>query len=319
MNDSKEIPQEQPTRRPVVRRALAPPPPTAPGEFLDAQKLPVRPEPSGGDARPPLTPPPPSAPGEFLALQQRKDAPGPAALMDAFLNAAGPAPQPEYQSGIWPAPWWDEEPPETEAVAEQAPVKPREPVRIRSVSLAPGEEIVQALLPDQGLSATLPSSGQALILTSRRLIAFRGVEGFRDTHLAMASEISQFSIRTGQRNWGAIIQGLLLMAGGGFLYLLVGYWLAGQVSGPNVPVLNIDVAPLIALLIILAGLLVVSQNYFTRPAGAVIFRGPGVEFVFPFRSALDVRQVYDFVDMVQAVAQQPANPPGAEKPAIPPG
>ena len=61
-------------------------------------------------------------------------------------------------------------------------------------------------------------------------------------------------------------QGLMIMVGGAFLYLIVGYWLAGQVSGPNVPVLNIDVAPLIALLIILAGLFVLASNYFTRPA-----------------------------------------------------
>ena len=171
------------------------------------------------------------------------------------------------------------------------------PVRIRGVPLARGEEITQVFLPNEGLSAAVPASGQAMILTSRRLIAFRGVEGFRDTHFALTSEISQCSVRTGQRNWGAILQGLMIMVGGALLYLVVGYWLAGQISGPNVPVLNMDVAPFIALLIILAGLLVLLQNYFTRPAGAVIFHGEGVEFAFPFRSSLDVRQVYDFVDL----------------------
>jgi len=96
----------------------------------------------------------------------------------------------------------------------------------------------------------------------------------------------------------------------GFGHFVVGafmFWLAGQISGPNVPVLNIDVAPLIALLIILAGLLVLLQNYFTRPAGAVAFRGAGVEIAFPFRSALDLGQIYDFVEMVR-VAQQSAEP-----------
>ena len=159
-------------------------------------------------------------------------------------------------------------------------------------------------LPDEGLVDDVPPSGQALILTNRRLIAFRGVEGFRDTHLAMASEIAQCSVRTGQRNWGAILQGLMVMVGGAFLYLVVGYWLAGQVSGPNVPVLNIDVAPLIALLIILAGLLILASNYFTRPAGAIIFHGQGVEIAFPFRSSLDLRQVYDFVDLAHSARWQ---------------
>ena len=99
--------------------------------------------------------------------------------------------------------------------------------------------------------------------------------------MARTTQITQCSVRTGQRNWGAVLQGLMIMVGGAFLYLVVGYWLAGQISGPNVPVLNMDVAPFIALLIILAGVFVLLQNYFTRPAGAVVFHGPGVEIVFP--------------------------------------
>ena len=146
----------------------------------------------------------------------------------------------------------------------------------------------------------VPRSGQVLILTNQRLIAFRGVEGFRDTHIANSSEIAQCSVRTGQRNWGAIMQGAMIMVGGAFLYLIVGYWLAGQVSGPNIPVLNIDVAPLIALLIVLAGVFVLASNYFTRPAGAVIFHGEGMEIAFPFRSSLDVQQVYDLVDLAHS-------------------
>ena len=189
-----------------------------------------------------------------------------------------------------------------------------EPARIRGVPMIRDEQITRVLLPDEGLTDTFPPSGQALILTNRRLIAFRGVEGFRDTHVARPSDISQFSIRTGQRNWTAILQGFLMMVGGGLLYLVVGYWLTGQIGGPNVPVLNIDVAPLIALLIILAGLLVLLQNYFTRPAGAVIFRGTGIEIAFPFRSALDVRQIYEFVDLVQKAAQRNGAVSGVDTP-----
>ena len=88
------------------------------------------------------------------------------------------------------------------------------------------------------------------------------------------------------------------------LYVVVAYWLTGQISGPNVPLINIDVAPLVALLIVLAGLLVLLQNYFTRPAGAVMLRGPGVELSFPFRSALDIQQIYNFLDEVQLVSQR---------------
>ena len=286
---------------------LTPPPPSAPGEFLEAQTPYADSESSKRPDQTTVTPPPASVPTEFLDVQRWKEAPAnvPAGLMDDFLKTALPHSTREFQSGIWPSGWWEEE--EAEPEEETTAVEAEEPSRLRGVVLSRGEEITRVLLPDEGLSDTIPPSGQALILTNRRLIAFRGIEGFRDTHLAKLSEISQSSVRTGQRNWTAILQGILMMVAGGFLYLVVGYWLAGQISGPNVPVLNIDVAPLIALLIILAGLLVLLQNYFTRPAGAVVFRGAGVEIAFPFRSALDLGQIYDFVEMVR-VAQQSAEP-----------
>lgn len=291
----------------VVNSVLTPPPPSVPGEFLEAQTPYADNESSKRSGQPTVTPPPASVPTEFLDVQRWKEAPanGPAGLMDDFLKTALPHPTREFESGIWPSGWWEVETAEPEK--ETAAIEIEETARIRGVVLARGEEITRVLLPDDGLSDALPSSGQALILTNRRLIAFRGMEGFRDTHLAKLSDISQSSVRTGQRNWTAILQGILMMVAGGFLYLVVGYWLAGQISGPNVPVLNIDVAPLIALLIILAGLLLLLQNYFTRPAGAVVFRGAGVEIAFPFRSALDLGQIYDFLEMVR-VAQQSAEP-----------
>ncbi len=298
---------------PPGRPALTPPPPSAPGEFLKAQNHPVHDEVAGQAGPAPVTPPPASVPTEFLGVQEWKDsaAKGPGGLMQDFLEST-PFPPQEFETGIWPVHWPEEEPAEAELVS--APVEVDEPVRVRGLPLGRGEEIIRVLRPDEGLSDTIPSAGQALILTNRRLIAFRGVEGFRDTHVARPSDIRQFSVRTGQRNWTAILQGILMMVSGGFLYLVVGYWLAGQISGPNVPVLNIDVAPLIALLIILAGLLVLLQNYFTRPAGAVIFRGRGVEFSFPFRSALDVQQIYEFVDLVQKAAQWNGGQSDAETP-----
>ena len=335
MNDNEETiqenetpaPERQDTDVPVLsksarssvpgRPALTPPPPSAPGEFLKAQNHPLGDEAARQPGPAPVTPPPASAPTEFLAVQQWKEVlpKGPAGLMEDFLESTAPSSQRELGSGIWPLEWEDEEPSEIEMArveTAQAQTERRapvvdEPVRIRGLALSRGEEINKVLLSDEGLSDTLPPSGEALILTNRRLIAFRGVEGFRDTHMARTSDITQFSVRTGQRNWTAMLQGILMMVGGAFLYLVVGYWLAGQISGPNVPVLDIDVAPLIALLIILAGLLVLLQNYFTRPAGAVIFRGAGIELAFPFRSALDLNQIYRFVELVEIASQNRPN------------
>ena len=87
---------------------------------------------------------------------------------------------------------------------------------MRGVPLAEGEEIASVLLTDEGVTDSLPRTGPALILTNQRIIAFRGVEGFRDTHIASTSDIRQFSVRTGQRNWGAVLQGFLMMVSGDF-------------------------------------------------------------------------------------------------------
>lgn len=291
-------------QRQATLTALTPPPPSAPSEFLTAQWV----DATGRDGiRPPVDPPPPSAPSEFLSAQWRAGKPTesePAKTeTDVFAEALPErVERAEDLEGTL-----ELEPPPSAEEDERRQADTGPAVRIRGLPLGQEEEIAQVFLPNEGLAGAVPRTGQALILTNRRLIAFRGVEGFRDTHFALTSEISQCSVRTGQRNWGAILQGFMIMVGGAFLYLVVGYWLAGRISGPNVPVLNMDVAPFIALLIILAGLLVLLQNYFTRPAGAVIFHGEGVEIAFPFRSSLDLSQVYEFVDMTHAAGRTVAS------------
>ncbi len=281
---------------------ITPPPPSAPGEFLSAQWLVAA---RKRLARPAfdysLAPPPPSAPSEFLEAQWHNG-------VGAGLDEVHPEGD-VFELAIPPTITSHEDLDRLHAderySGEQPAELPEEPgagtgedrVRIRGVPLNSGETVTRVFLPNDGLADVVPQSGQALILTNQRLIAFRGVEGYRDTHIAWTSEITQSSVRTGQRNWGAVLQGLMIVVGGAILYLVVGYWLAGQISGPQIPVLNIDIAPFIALLIVLAGVFILLQNYLTRPAGAMIFHGEGMEIAFPFRSSLDVGQVYVFVDL----------------------
>ena len=297
--------------RSLAPTSVTPPPPSAPTEFLASQWLIAWSAPDAHEnVEAALTPPPPSAPAEFLSAQWSDGT-----LTDANIRETEP---PDFETAI-PASihsldqleelesesvLTDEAMPGDEVEGYEAAALPS---RIRGVPLGLDEEITRIFLPNDGLVDRVPRSGQALILTNQRLIAFRGMEGYRDTHMAMASEIAQCSVRTGQRNWNAIAQGLMVMVGGAILYLIVGYWLAGQISGPNVPVLNIDVAPLIALLIVLVGVFILASNYFTRPAGAVIFHGEGMEIAFPFRSSLDVQQVYDLVDLAHSPRRQARN------------
>ena len=298
---------------------LTPPPPSAPGEFLYAQWLQTA---GKGIARAgpgslPV-PPPPSAPSEFLDAQWHSgtgaypEATPPAE--DVFALALSPSVNTSEDLDLLQLPETDSGDETTAATATPGAEQTEERVRIRGVPLDSGETVTRVFLPNDGLADQVPSSGQAMILTSRRLIAFRGVEGYRDTHIARTSQITQSSVRTGQRNWGAVLQGLMIVVGGAILYLVVGYWLAGQISGPQIPVLSIDIAPFIALLIILAGVFILLQNYFTRPAGAVVFHGLGVEIAFPFRSSLDVGQVYIFVDLVHKGSRSSEDDIGPQSP-----
>ena len=297
--DSSQAVAEAETSSPPV--SLAPPPPSAPAEFLSAQWLITA---ARDVIRPEIAPPPASAPGEFLISQylsgEWPEVPHALSEKDIFSEAQPPAVLNAEELACLSQ--------EISVGAEFEDGQNREggassdppPVTIRSVPLEAGEEISQIFLPHRGLVTDVPNQGQALILTSKRLIAFRGVEGFRDTHYALVSEISQCTVRTGQRNWGAIWKGILVMAGGAVLYLVMGYWLAGRISGPNIPVLNVDLAPLVAIFIILLGALLFLVNCLTRPEGAMVFHGEGIAIEFPFRSSLDLGPVYALVDEIHS-------------------
>ena len=198
MNENEETTQEQKTLQPESEVAdtpvlnasalstrkgnsvLTPPPPSAPGEFLKAQSTPVLSQVSDPTGPSTVTPPPASVPTEFLDVQQWKETPvdGPAGLMYDFLKSASPTWHREFESGTWPLMWEEEETAEPEE--ETTATDSEEPVRIRGVVLARGEEITRVLLPDEGLSDALPGAlvepprGRARDLVNGRTIVRDG-------------------------------------------------------------------------------------------------------------------------------------------------
>ena len=135
-----------------------------------------------------------------------------------------------------------------------------------------------------------PVRGETLALTNRRIIALGQSNARRDLSIMPLSAVRQTSVRLGGRSGAAIFQGAALAVVGLLLYAIVAYWLAGRVDGPSIPVLNMDLAPFLALVVMLIGLAIAANAYLVKPEGVITIQGPGAQIAFPVRGAEAERQ-----------------------------
>lgn len=166
-----------------------------------------------------------------------------------------------------------------------------------------GESIVRVYRPDLGLTQEPPISGKVLITTNQRILAFSRDDERSETHLVPIEELKGVSVKTGDRSYGSLFQGMLLIIGGIFLYLVVAYWLTGQFSGPEVPVLNMDAGPLMVLIVVLVGMGLTVRYYISKEDGSVIFQGSSWVFAFPYQSDRARQDIYQVVNSVFAARQ----------------
>ena len=174
---------------------------------------------------------------------------------------------------------------------------------IREVALLSGERIIQVFCPDRGLTQEPPVRGKVLITTDQRIIAFSRDDDRNETYLVPIEELKGVALKTGDRSYGSLFQGLLLIIGGIFLYLVVAYWLTGKFTGPSVPVINMDTGPLMVLIVVLTGLVLIGRYYFARENGSVIFQGSSWMFAFPYQSEGARHDIYQVVNWVFAARQ----------------
>ena len=167
---------------------------------------------------------------------------------------------------------------------------------IREVALLPLEKVTHVFAPDAGLVAGPHPTGQLLVLTSRRLIAFCEAEGRIETHVVPTTAIKHVTVEARAHSNATLFQGILMVICGIFVYLALGYWLTGRIDGPTIPVIHMDIAPLIALILVLTGGVVMVQVFLTRPQGAISFQGEGLRFSFPFRGESAQRHVFDLAN-----------------------
>lgn len=175
-----------------------------------------------------------------------------------------------------------------------------DPSRIRDIALLPGETVNHVFSPTLGLTQEPSVNGQLLIATNRRILAFCRNDGRNETYLVPVTELKAVAVQTRSRNFASIIQGTLLLLGGVFLYLAIAYWLAGRFHGPGVPWINMDIVPLLILIIGLAGAVAVVRHYFTKEDGSVTFQGVDWRFEFPYRGERAGQDLYQVVNSVFA-------------------
>ena len=89
--------------------------------------------------------------------------------------------------------------------------------------------------------------------------------------------------------------------GGIFAFLIVGYWLAGQVNGPNVPIIGIDLLPFLAMVAIVWGAVLIGRYYYlAKEDNLVTFQGSNWVFTFPYRGEKAESEVYQLVNTLFA-------------------
>ena len=197
-----------------------------------------------------------------------------------------------------------------------------EAASIRGVSFRPEEEITHVFTPTDGLTEMVPASGPVLLLTQERLVAFCHADARRETYLVPVAEVKHVVVKTGSRSATNVAQGVLMVIAGIFIYLALGYWLTGQLGGPTIPVLHMDISSLIALVLVVSGMGMLAQVYFARLDGAITFQGEGLQFSFPFRGSSAQRHAFDLVNTTfearRSKLSDPADGAGVDRgPAAP--
>jgi hypothetical protein len=172
--------------------------------------------------------------------------------------------------------------------------------QIRDVALLSREKIIHVFSPQDGLIDEPTGAGRLLITTNLRILSFSQGQDNNETLLVPIEELKGVVVRNGRRNTASLFQGLLMVAGGVIIYLVISYWLTGQFEGPRVPFINLDVGPLIVLLALLGIGWVIGKHYFIREAGSVTFQGSNWTINFPYIGEKAGAEVYQVVNAVFA-------------------
>ena len=166
--------------------------------------------------------------------------------------------------------------------------------RIRGVPLLPQEWVNHSFTPANGISLEPSATGRLLVTTNQRIISFSQGQKGDETVLVPVDELNGVVMKSEASSSGSLLQGLLLLVAGALIYLISGYWLADRLEGPNIPIINLDIWPLVIMAVLIWGGWLIWHHYFTRELGQVTFQGGNWAFSFPYtgeKPAAEVHQV----------------------------
>ncbi|MBM3942815.1 MAG: hypothetical protein FJ316_07830 [SAR202 cluster bacterium] len=182
-------------------------------------------------------------------------------------------------------------------------VSPSPQARVRGLALLPGEQIVHVFSPHEGLIRdVIPAAGRLLVATNQRLLSLAQDHLPKEVAMVPLDAVQGVIVKTGgKKRTGAWFQGIMLAIGGIVLYLLVGYWLAGRFQGPSIPVINVDLLPLVLLILIAAGVWFIGRYYFSGGSESIAtFQAGQWVLSFPCRGEKAEQEIFQVVHGVMA-------------------
>ncbi|MCH7712318.1 MAG: hypothetical protein IIC99_01720 [Chloroflexi bacterium] len=189
---------------------------------------------------------------------------------------------------------------------------------IRDVALLPEERVSHIFCPETGLTGEPPGSGQVLVTTNQRILAFSIDDGGRQTFMASIEDLKGISVKTGSRTSAALLQGILLIVGTLFIYLVLAYWLEPRFQGPPIPVIRMNTGAFMVFVATLMGAFFIGRHYFAKEEGSVTFQGGNWAFSFPYKGEAPGYEIYQVINTVFADRRsrvEASRLPGATPPA----
>jgi len=103
-------------------------------------------------------------------------------------------------------------------------------------------------------------------------------------------------VKSDTRRSISLLRWAVLAVVGLFLYVVIAYWVTGRFDGPSIPLIGMDLGPLIVMLAVVWGVFLVGRYYFARESSVVTFQGSNWAFNFSYRGDKAEAEIYQVVN-----------------------